>query len=432
MFYNPLQGAGKGWASEENVLACKSYLAHAPDPEKGSGKKPDVFHRLVGETYTGLSEELVLQYPMLRDRMHPRTGRAIAQRFKKRIRAECLAIEAHVLLVKQARPTGSPSEEDILRFAIALSAGTPMAQMYDFLRNPERVSLVPCKWLSCLRYLRSTPHWAKTVALAVKQDKLGVKVETKPDVSSESLAVPNGTPPIAPSAGATVGMVAVGAPGASAPLPPGAALGVQPTHDQQQREHAGPAAGVFLPGAPRPMMGMSPPPGLNGVTVHVPGMNGVHLPNGVHPHQLQHLGNGMPPFAAMPQPRPAGASPAEALVGRKRPFDEAMLTDTLTRCAAGLEKLSKELTTRNKISADMLALEKQKYRIQLFSMPGTSEEMRDRFIRIAQDNDLQEMEKGLRGEEEGDAKVPHVEEEDAEASPAAPLMELKEPDQPSS
>ncbi len=385
-------GAGKGWSNEENVLACKSYLAHSSDPDKGSGKKPDVFHKEVEETYVRLRDELIAVEPDLRHSLNMRSGRAIAQRYKKRIRAECLAIESCVARIKGQKPTGNPSEEDILRFAVAMHDGAPMSKMYDYLRNPERVSRKPCHWLNCLRYLRSTAAWEKTRAAVVRAALDGKAPEADGQESAgendngeadgNGAATANSVPPSTSAAGSASRTAGQG--------PPTAVAGPAPLPKTDQSSAVPSTGATDVPGIPQDS------PSADVARTAPMGVDTVHGTNGESGHRANGLPSASPAPGSVAPFSTALANATEEVVGTKRAFELGEHTAALHRGATAVEEVTKELAKRNKISYEFLAMERQKNRIQLFSMPGTSTEMRDRFLQLSQETELRDMERSLR------------------------------------
>lgn len=148
-------GTGKKWNDHEHFLACKSFVQASLNSEKGNGQN-GAFHYDIEKRYAQLRDELIAECLSLLLTLLVRKRNAIAQRFKDKVPKECVKTEGFVKRIKAANPTGNPSEDDALRFAVALYSGCSMSKMYEFLRNPNRKSAVPCVYLSSLRYLRTT------------------------------------------------------------------------------------------------------------------------------------------------------------------------------------------------------------------------------------------------------------------------------------
>lgn len=149
-------GAGKGWSQHETKTACRAYIVISEDPRRGSGRKKDVFVAAVLEEYKRLIPEVQCADGL----PHVyRTGDAICQRFRK-ARAECLKYESILKQIRNRKPTGSPSNEDINRAALAIYNGeSTIGQMYTFLRGRTVDGGSEFQFKEALDFLRSTHTW---------------------------------------------------------------------------------------------------------------------------------------------------------------------------------------------------------------------------------------------------------------------------------
>lgn len=160
-------GAGKGWSQTETKTACRAYIVISEDPRRGSGRKKEAFVATVLDEYKRLIQQLQ------RDDGLPhvdRTGDAICQRFRK-ARSECLKYESILAQIRNRKPTGSPSDDDINRAALAIYNGeSTIGHMYTFLRGRtvDAGSEFPSK--DAIEFLRSTHTW--NMLLESRRDSL--------------------------------------------------------------------------------------------------------------------------------------------------------------------------------------------------------------------------------------------------------------------
>ena len=150
-------GTGKGWSQEESLLACRAHQAASEDPRKRSGKKKNLFNAQVIDNYVTLLQ--TLRAETLNVSFPDRIGQVIAQRFRK-ARCESIKFEGIIKSTKAKDPTGSPTEEEIERAALAIHNGEATnSQMFAFLLD-RAVDAVPAlPFLLALKSLRTTHAW---------------------------------------------------------------------------------------------------------------------------------------------------------------------------------------------------------------------------------------------------------------------------------
>lgn len=78
-------------------------------------------------------------------------------------------------------------------------------------------------------------------------------------------------------------------------------------------------------------------------------------------------------------------------LGKKKAQERMDMTRAIGRGAKGIEALAEASRKRTKLSCELLAIEKMKVRMQLFSMPGGSEADRTKFVQLMQAEALQEL-----------------------------------------
>lgn len=283
-------------------MACMAYITASEDPKRGNGKKKDVFVSQIHKEYTHLCQEKVEQNPGIS--FHARTGEAVLQRYKKE-RAECLQFEGILYSIRQKKPTGSPSEADMERAALAVYNGEAnISNMYSYFSDPSLETGPGFPFHHALKYLRRTSTW----------ELLLLSRETK-------------------------------------------------SNSVQPKTSNNPAGSVD-----------------NHEQGHSNSSNAV-VSSGRGSSNLDH--------ATEDVKRPFGA---------KRATDSAKKVHMLHHAAEGIEKLAAASAQRNKISQELLELqrenakvEKKKYEISLFAMEGTDPEKRKRFLDMLQEEALNEM-----------------------------------------
>ena len=114
-------GAGTGWPTQESVFACKVYICTSKDSIKGNGRKLDDFERLFHKTFEQLMHDAVLYDPDSTDgrKSELRSHVAVISRFKK-VRKLPWVFDGFIRRVKVCKPTGGPTEEDIVNAATAI------------------------------------------------------------------------------------------------------------------------------------------------------------------------------------------------------------------------------------------------------------------------------------------------------------------------
>ena len=177
-------GAGKGWSKEETVLARKAFHSSSEDPRSGSGKKKDRFAAQVLEVYNTLLKDLAEQNRNIT--YHERTAEAVIQRFRKS-KCECLKFEGIVRSIKSRDPTGSPTEEQIERAALAVYNGeATISQMYSFFNDRTKDAGPDFPFYDTLRYLRTTHTW--DMILCSKHSRLPVIPSVIPESNPSTVA----------------------------------------------------------------------------------------------------------------------------------------------------------------------------------------------------------------------------------------------------
>lgn len=187
-------GTGKGWSSEESVVACRAFVAASEDPRRGSSKKKEVLLGQIHQHFKRISAERNIQ-------VQDRTPEAVMQRYKK-ARCESLKFEGIINSLKEKNPTGAPTEDDIERAATAVYNGdATLAQMYSYFRDATLSPGTPFTFLECLRYLRTTNTWKIILLSKQKKDVQSVAritVSSQTDISAgageEDILKQNGSP----------------------------------------------------------------------------------------------------------------------------------------------------------------------------------------------------------------------------------------------
>lgn len=80
-------------------------------------------------------------------------------------------------------------------------------------------------------------------------------------------------------------------------------------------------------------------------------------------------------------------------VGTKRSLELASQSVALQKGAKVIEDMAKAASKRNKIAQEFVDAEKEKNMIKLFSMPGTSSEHREEFMKLSQERALEDLRK---------------------------------------
>ena len=146
-------GAGKGWSDKETVGACRAFITASDDGLRGNGKKKEKFYSQVLAEFNRLKRMSDSVF-----KNSDRTWEAIVQRFKK-ARCECLKLEGIMMSINR-KPTGSPSDDNIMRAATAIYNGEgTIANMYSYFNDKELSYGVCFSFVLTLTYLRTTQTW---------------------------------------------------------------------------------------------------------------------------------------------------------------------------------------------------------------------------------------------------------------------------------
>lgn len=138
-------GGGSSWEEFGSTLACKGFERGSENAKKGNGAKKVDFNSSCWEEYAGLVRDALDSdsawiTPKKAEGLLSRTPLAVVARAKK-VKSECQKFEGLINVVKAAKPTGDPKEEDIQLAALAIynKDGT-VADMYRYLRGDEEPS----------------------------------------------------------------------------------------------------------------------------------------------------------------------------------------------------------------------------------------------------------------------------------------------------
>ena len=132
-------GAGTGWPTQGSVFACKAYIRTSKYSIKGNGRKLDDFERLVHKTFEKLMHDAGLYDPESTDesKSELRSQVAVISRFKK-VRKLSLVFEGLIRRVKACKPTGGPTEEDIVNAATAIyNKKATIPEIYYYFKKPD-------------------------------------------------------------------------------------------------------------------------------------------------------------------------------------------------------------------------------------------------------------------------------------------------------
>lgn len=135
----PNMGVGMGWPWHESVFLCKSFIRTSKDSFKGNGRKLDDLERLVHSTLDDLMHDDGL-YDLERtdeSKFELRSQVAVISRFKK-IRRLYLVFEGFIRQVKACKPTGGPTDEDIVHAVKALyDKKATIEGIYEYFKKPQ-------------------------------------------------------------------------------------------------------------------------------------------------------------------------------------------------------------------------------------------------------------------------------------------------------
>lgn len=162
-------GSNRGWVSAETVAACRAFLSASQDPRRGTGKKKDLLvkkcHKRYVELMNGIkSTNKDVNYP-------DRSGEAVIQRYKK-AKAECIKFDSIVSQIKSRSPTGSPTDEDIDRAALAIyNEEATISQSYTYLSNRTQDVGDHFPFADALKLFRDTYAWEMCIESKASHQK---------------------------------------------------------------------------------------------------------------------------------------------------------------------------------------------------------------------------------------------------------------------
>ncbi|PXF42409.1 hypothetical protein BWQ96_07850 [Gracilariopsis chorda] len=178
-------GSSKDWSTIETKCACRAYIGASEDPFAGAGKKREKFYKQIETAYTAFLEEAKQKDEALVT--FTLTASTIAQRYKK-ARCECITFEGIVMAMKEKKPTGLPTEEDIFRATTAVYNGKGnMSNMYSHLRDTSLEYGDKFEFFDVLFFFRKSNQW-ELVMMSKKQEKQEVtkdKSEAKSSVQHD-------------------------------------------------------------------------------------------------------------------------------------------------------------------------------------------------------------------------------------------------------
>lgn len=149
-------GQGRGWSQIETLNACKAYTAASEDPRRGSGKKKEVFAKQAQVVYDELRAK---EKEEREEELNCRTSDAICQRYRK-AKCECLKLDGIIQSLLARKPTGSPTESDIERAALAVYNGEAnLSHMYTYLRDSSIGVGAEFPYKEAYKYLKTTETW---------------------------------------------------------------------------------------------------------------------------------------------------------------------------------------------------------------------------------------------------------------------------------
>lgn len=116
-------GTGTKWDSKSSLFACKATVAASENAITGAGQKKSKYEDSIYAKF--------LEYVSIAEtagdknaaKYRDRKAGAVRQRYVK-VRLECIKFESARKMVIAAKPTGSPTDEDIWNAALAIYNGT--------------------------------------------------------------------------------------------------------------------------------------------------------------------------------------------------------------------------------------------------------------------------------------------------------------------
>lgn len=163
-------GHGRGWSQVETMYACKAFTAASEDPRRGSDKKRGLFYKQVLEAYENMTNPLKQASP---NDFSTRSGDAVAQRYRK-AKCECLKFDGIIQSILSRKPTGSPSDADIARAALAVYNGEGnISNMYTYITDNTISVGTEFQFKQAYDYLKTTESWK---ALITSRSKVNVEI----------------------------------------------------------------------------------------------------------------------------------------------------------------------------------------------------------------------------------------------------------------
>lgn len=164
-------------------MASKAFVSVSEDSVHGVGQKAAKFLASIEKEYARLLDKALekdSKKPLIK-----RTGSSLLQRYKK-IKKMSLLFEEHVRSIMAAKPTGSPSHDDIIRAATACYNGrAKVSNMYSFFGDSPVDEGASFIFLNCYEWLKGTHLW-KQINLSIDLSRDQIKEESVDDNDEES------------------------------------------------------------------------------------------------------------------------------------------------------------------------------------------------------------------------------------------------------
>ena len=183
-------GRQKGWNADENLLACRAWVIASEDPINGTSQNADSFVDSIARTFHNLVGERMQLVPTWRPNAH-RSGNAILKHFKK-IRHAVMKFESKMQLVRAAKPTGEPSQKDLVRVATGMyNKKTALSDMYRIISADPLVDIgAQFEFLSCWQFFKSTQLF-RLLALATQEQPAESVLQSTHALTSPAEVVEN-------------------------------------------------------------------------------------------------------------------------------------------------------------------------------------------------------------------------------------------------
>ena len=164
-------GAGKGWNSLENIMACKAFVSVSEDPIKGTSQKAKHFAESIESEFNICIANHKGTEPATEQ---SRSGSSIFQRYKK-IKKDCLEFEKCYQRVCDCDLTGSPTFSDKLNVTLALYndlCNGSLRNMYSFIGEDAISPGKPFIFANCYEFLSNTQLWKliRTIIATTRAD----------------------------------------------------------------------------------------------------------------------------------------------------------------------------------------------------------------------------------------------------------------------